>query len=364
MITNKAGVYVHFPFCKSKCAYCSFVSTPNIQFQSDYFTRLKTEIKEFGEKVEISTIYFGGGTPSVVDRGIIGEIASEIKKKFVLTSEYEFTVECNPESVTDEFCREIVDAGVNRVSIGLQSASDEILKKIGRIHSVEQFITAVKKIQSYGIKNISGDLILGLPNQDETDIKRAVKIFTDLGLTHASVYALSVEEGTPLYAQGYAPDDDFQADLYDYAVNLLAQNGFKRYEVSNFARDNKISNHNYKYWVGADYYGFGVSAHSLIKGKRYENAETLEKYLANPLEKKVINLTVDDIKEEKIMLSLRTTKGLSLAEYEEKFGNLIAQKEREILKMKANGLIEIEDGFLRVTDKGFYLLNTIITELI
>ena len=332
--------------------------------QNNYFSRLETEIESFGEKVEINTIYFGGGTPSVVDRGIITKIKRAIDEKFILRNDYEFTVECNPESVTDEFCNEIASVGVNRVSIGLQSANNEILKSIGRVHTVEQFIQAVEKIKSYGITNISGDLILGLPNQDKTDIKTAIEIFDRLDLAHISVYALSVEEGTPLYRSGYRPDDDFQADLYDYAVELLAQNGYERYEVSNFARSGKISKHNYKYWVGADYYGFGVSAHSLVKSVRYENAPTLEEYLANPLDKKALPLSKNDMREEKIMLALRTSDGLDLAEYKTLYGDLAIEKSDQIAKLKSSGLIEIDGDKLRATAKGFYLLNTIITELI
>ena len=175
-----AGVYVHFPFCKSKCAYCSFVSTPNYAIQNDYFSRLKTEIEQNSGGVDIDTIYFGGGTPSVVKRGKIAEIAKSVKQKFHLLPDYEFTVECNPESVNSEFIDEILSAGVNRVSIGLQSANDAVLKKIGRIHTVQDFVGAVEKIKSSGIKNISGDLILGLPDQSETMEQPSLRNLKDL----------------------------------------------------------------------------------------------------------------------------------------------------------------------------------------
>lgn len=356
-------MYVHFPYCKSKCAYCAFVSSPDFSTQSNYISRLKTEIAKTSNNPVINTIYFGGGTPSVMARGMLSEIKGAIDAVFDTSGLVEFTVECNPDSVDDGFLSECKDMGVNRISIGLQSASDECLKEIGRAHDVSKFISAIKKIKAFGFENISSDLILGLPKEREGDIEKAIKLFCELGISHVSTYALSVEENTPLKASGYVVDDDAQADAYEKVVELLKENGYKRYEVSNFARNGKISLHNYKYWTGANYYGFGASAHSLVDGVRYANVDSVHKYL-DGADKTSITLCDADKKEEKIMLSLRTSRGLNLSEFNSEWGNLLQEKKAQIDKLLSLGVVEINGDFLRATDKGFYLLSSIITELI
>lgn len=361
---EKAGIYIHIPFCRKKCDYCAFVSTDNQTLQSDYLYRLKAEIAS--SKIEkADTLYVGGGTPSVAHRGFLTKIYSELKAKKAFDELKEFTVECNPESVSFGFLSECRVLGVNRLSMGLQSANDEILKSIGRVHSVSDFCEAVKRARSFGIENISGDLILGLPSQDEQDIEKAIDIFDELGIDHISIYSLSVEEGTPLAKRGYNIDDDYQADLYDFALYKLREKGYERYEVSNFARNGKVAQHNTKYWTGANYYGFGVSAHSLINGKRKENTSSITEYLSGVTVKKEIKLTPTDIHEEFIMLRLRMSKGIDLMEYERNFGrNLLDYRKKEIDKLSALGVIEICSNRLKATDKGFYLLNSIITELL
>ena len=353
---------MHFPYCRSKCAYCAFTSSPDFSTQSKYIERLKTEIAQTSNKPKINTIYFGGGTPSVMERGYLAQIKQTIDRYFDTSEVVEFTVECNPDSVDEEFLRECKDMGVTRISVGLQSASDECLKAIGRAHDVSKFISAVKSIKKY-FDNISSDIILGLPNEKEGDIEKAVELFCELGITHISSYALTVEEGTPLKASGYTVDDDAQADAYERVVKLLKQKGYERYEVSNFARDNKISLHNYKYWTGANYYGFGVSAHSLVDGVRYANTDSVQGYIEGA-KKTAIALTDEDKKEEKIMLAMRTARGLDLNDFASTWKDLREEKKEQLDKLCALKVVEIKDGFLRATDEGFYLLSAIITELI
>ena len=361
---EKAGIYLHIPFCRRKCDYCSFVSTPDNSLQDEYLYRLKAEI-DACEGAVADTVYIGGGTPSTAFRGFLTQVCSALKRKFDLDELKEFTIECNPESVSFGFLSECKTLGVNRLSLGLQSADDEILKSIGRVHTVNDFITAVKRAKSFGIDNISGDLILGLPKQTEKDIENAIELFASLDLSHVSVYSLSVEKGTPLFKSGYKPDDDYQSDLYEFAVSKLKTFGYDRYEVSNFARNGKRAVHNTKYWTGADYYGFGVSAHSLIKGERIANVSSIKEYLLGKTQAERTALTVDDEREEFIMLRLRVVDGLSLSEYERRFSkDLLLEKKTEIDKLLNLGLVKLKGDRLKVEDKGVYLLNSIITELI
>jgi len=364
-VGNKAGVYVHFPYCKRKCAYCSFVSTPDLSSQKEYIYRLKTEIAQRSDNSAVDTIYFGGGTPSITPRGGFTEIVASLRKSFDLSGLTEFTAEANPESVTPEFLTECREVGVNRLSIGLQSASDEILKAIGRLHTVSDFTNAVALAKNYGIENVSGDLIVGLPGQDETDVIKAVELFDKSGLTHVSAYALTVEEGTLLYRSGHKTDDDREADLYDAAVENLSKYGYCRYEVSNFARDGKIARHNVKYWTGADYYGFGAAAHSLVKGKRIANPSDIAAYIAGAAKPEIQSLTDEDKRTELVMLRLRTVAGLDLAEYKRLTKcDLAKEKSKEIARLVKYGAITADNGKITLTDKGFYVMNSVIEELL
>ncbi len=322
------------------------------------------EIAQRSGKEKVKTLYFGGGTPSVMQRGLLTEVYREIEKNFDLSELEEFTVECNPDSVTQEFIDEIKLLGANRVSIGLQSTNDCVLKRVNRPHTGDDFINAVKLIQANGIDDISSDVIIGLPDQSPEDVYNALYCISGLDIDHLSLYSLSVEEGTPLFNEGYTVDEDKQADIYETALKILRWYRYERYETSNFARKGKISKHNYTYWTGENYYGFGVSAHSLIDGTREENTDSIEEYLSGKTQKNAYVLTKDDEREEMVMLSLRTSVGLSLERYEKEFGSIFERKAKEIDKLLSLEVIEIIDGYLRVTDKGAYLLNSIITELI
>lgn len=356
------GLYAHFPYCKSKCDYCAFCSSPDLTTADEYFKAMSREILARGDGRRANTVYFGGGTPSFAPRGSITATAAAMREAFDLGGLVEFTVEANPDSVNDAFIDEILSAGANRVSIGLQSASDDLLKKIGRAHSVEGFALAVERLKRAGITNISSDLIIGIDGQDESDVTKAVELWDRLGIAHASVYALTVEDGTPMSREAYRPDPDRQAELYDHAVDELRRYGFERYEVSNFARDGLISLHNYKYWTGADYFGFGAAAHSKIGRSRRENPPSVADYLAG--EFITYPLNDEDERVEYLMLSLRTASGLNFDDYERIVGrDLRVEKSTELSELLGLGVIERTADGVRASDKGIYLIDSIITEL-
>lgn len=358
------GVYVHIPFCKAKCAYCAFVSSPDMSRKERYTDALVREISEFSSRgASVDTVYIGGGTPSCLDTGEIFSIFDALYGAFSIDTDAEITVEANPESCDDGFVRVCKDCGVNRVSMGLQSSNDRVLKNIGRIHSYSDFVAAAELLQNGGIQNISSDIILGLPDQTVEDIEKSIDTFSKF-CTHASVYALSVEEGTPLYAKKYRPDDDAVADMYDRANDFLYSRGFWRYEVSNFARNGKYSRHNLKYWTFAPYIGFGVAAHGFDGDRlRYAHTDDIDKYISG--EPYIYTqLTDADVYNEYIMLALRTDNGIDVSDFKARFGYDILKEASEALDRLVNsGLILKCDGHIRIAPDKMFVMNGIIEEL-
>jgi oxygen-independent coproporphyrinogen-3 oxidase len=247
----------------------------------------------------------------------------------------------------------------------LQSSDDKILKNIGRIHRAQDFTRAVKLLKGVGITNISGDVILGLPEQDAASVVRDADFLTSAGVKHISAYALQVEEGTPLFERGFSVDPDRQADLYDAFYDRIKRSGYRRYEVSNFALPHYESRHNLKYWLRAPYLGFGVAAHSFYDGKRGYNTSSIKAYCAGARDYKESTLSLCDETEEYVMLSLRTENGLDLDKYRSLSGkDLFCEKAKEIERLSDGGFIEIDGKTIKTTDKGFYVLSSIITELL
>lgn len=363
---KRPAIYIHIPFCKRKCNYCAFVSVCDKSKQKPYIEALKNEIESKANGAEISTVYIGGGTPSTLYKGAITEVLDCVKKHYRLTPDCEITVEGNPDSITEEFCIECKENGVNRISMGVQSTCNEILHTLGRIHDNTAYKRAVEISRKHGIFNVSCDLIIGVPSQSREQVRADVAELISTGIPHVSVYALSVEEGTEFYRNNITVDGDLQADMYDDIYELLTANGYNRYEVSNFAQDGFESRHNTKYWCGAIYYGFGVSAHSLTDGNiREENTSDVDAYIDGITTVNSFPLSMQERKEEAVMLSLRTVYGLNIKEFDASFGGeFLKDKKEQISKLTALELIRIHDGILTATDKGFYLLNSIITELI
>lgn len=359
------GVYVHIPFCKAKCAYCAFCSTPELGLQSAYIDALEKEIFAYaGDGRSIAdTVYIGGGTPSCLFGGALTRIFKALHSAFSLDDDAEITVEVNPESCTDEFLRECRLCGVNRISMGMQSCDDNVLRAVNRLHDRNGFISAAKLLKSNGFDNISTDFILGLPYQTLDDVKNCVNVAAEY-CTHASVYALTVEEGTPMFASEYRPNDDIVADLYDAACELLAKNGFVRYEVSNFARNGKVSRHNCKYWECAPYVGFGTAAHGYDgKRTRYFHTDDVKEYLRDR-SVTITKLSDTDLYNEYVMLRLRTAAGISRADFKTWFGTELDDTAGERLRILTKQGLMIDDGMsVKIAPDKLFVMNGIIEEL-
>lgn len=376
------SIYVHIPFCNSKCDYCSFVSmVASPEEKHRYVTNLMNEIKlqskNYREFYSVSSIYIGGGTPSCLDNYYIRDLLSCIYKNFAVKNSAEITLEINPNSVDQTKIREYIMSGINRFSIGLQSISAKVLKSMGRTHSLADYKKTVDIIREFGVKNISTDIIIGYPNQKLIDVKETINYLIKLGIPHISAYMLQVEKGTKLKklvdnGSLGVPDDDIVIKMYDTVVDVLTKNGYKRYEISNFAKPTYESYHNKVYWRRKDYLGVGLAAHSYIDGTRFANTENLTEY-NEKLEKSLTiptkyskTLTSEEKKEEAVMLSLRTCDGLDLDAYKTEFSeNFLAKKKDKIAELIKNKfLILTKDNKLVCTNNGYLVLNKIVLELV
>lgn len=378
---KEIGLYIHIPFCISKCHYCNFVSKiGDKQEQRRYIDCLKKEIqiraKEYNGFFTIKTIFIGGGTPSCLEIGVIKEILQTVYKCFTVKNSAEITIELNPNTLTKEKVQEFAISGIIRFSIGLQSTNPSILKKMGRTHNVEDFENAITLIREQGISNISADVILGYPSQTEKDCVETIKFLLDRNIPHISTYMLSVEEGTPLQKlldnkKLKLPTEERVIKSFNAISTQLDQAGYNHYEVSNFAKPGFTCKHNLIYWNCGEYLGLGLSAHSYIDGTRFSNTENLESY-CDCIEKKhkapvstVNKLSKAQKKEEYIMLSLRTSKGLSTKLYKSEFGGNFLAEHKDLLTtyIKLGLLIIDKDENVKATQKGFLVLNKIILEL-
>ena len=376
------SIYVHIPFCNSKCDYCSFVSmVASPEEKHRYVTNLMNEIKlqskNYREFYSVSSIYIGGGTPSCLDNYYIRDLLSCIYKNFAVKNSAEITLEINPNSVDQTKIREYIMSGINRFSIGLQSISAKVLKSMGRTHSLADYKKSVDIIREFGVKNISTDIIIGYPNQKLIDVKETINYLIKLGIPHISAYMLQVEKGTKLKklvdnGSLGVPDDDTVVKMYDTVVDILTKNGYKRYEISNFAKPTYESYHNKVYWKRKDYLGVGLAAHSYIDGTRFANTENLTEY-NEKLEKSFTiptkyskTLTTEEKKEEAVMLSLRTSDGLDLDAYKNEFGeNFLAKKKDKIAELIKNKfLILTKENKLVCTNSGYLVLNKLVLELV
>ena len=372
------GIYVHIPFCVSKCLYCNFYSEPKLNLINDYVLSLVKEIKQESEKYKnfnINTIFIGGGTPSVLPAGSVSVIINAIKNLFNVDSNCEITIESNPNSINYTNASEWFSAGVNRVSVGVQTTSNRLLKIIGRKHTYQDFILAIKTLKRVGFKNINADLMIGLPTQKQREVKQALNHCFNLGVTHISAYTLILEENTPLFNlvknnQLQLPAEKKVLGMFNYLLKQLTLNGFVRYEVSNFAKPNFECLHNKNCWNMENYVGFGCSAHSFVNNTRFANISNIENYI-NLIEnqKSVIEFTEEisnkELIEETIMLNLRTKEGINLNSLKQKFNyDLLAEKQTEIKELIDFGFIKHENNFLFCTTEGFYVLNQIILKLV
>ena len=372
------GIYIHVPFCRSKCQYCDFYSltTKDDRLLDNYLTAICAHIKEAGTLApdyQVDTVYFGGGTPSFFGGDGMATIMAAIRRSFDVIDDAEITFEANPDSVSDKLLRRLRAEGFNRVSLGIQTDNDELLRKLGRPHTYAQAVTAVQRIRKAGFRNLSLDLMYGLPGQTLSAWEQTLENVLKLNPEHMSCYGLKVEQGTPLYDYKdfcNLPDDDTQADMYLSAVDILKARGFRQYEISIFARKGMTSKHNLKYWTGGEYLGFGPDASSDFSGKRFTIIRDLPGYISGI---RTGGRVIEDVQEvpvreragEYLMMRLRTSLGIGQEDYEKHyllpFAPLAEYLEQCIDRGTA---INTESGNYRLTPKGFLISNSIISDLL
>lgn len=360
------GIYIHIPFCASKCPYCDFYSFKAEEEQKDsYLKAVLLCLSRYKDKItdEIDTVYFGGGTPSVFGGERISKVLACIKENYQLLPEAEITVECNPSSVDKALVHALKKAGVNRISMGMQSAVDQERKSLGRHSDKAQVKKAIDLFKESDISNISLDLMLGIPYQSRESLRQSLEFILSQEVKHISAYMLKIEDGTPFsQTELNLPDDDETAELYLYCADFLKSKGFSHYEISNFALEGFESRHNLKYWNCEEYLGIGPSAHSFLNGERFFFPRDFNSFSANPVP--VSDGNGGD-EEEYIMLALRLKKGLTKKGFKEKFGKDIPDKIFKKAKVfEKAGLLSITQEGLHLNTNGFLLSNTIITELL
>ena len=366
------GLYIHIPFCKAKCAYCDFYSLAHSEEKMDAYTaallRHLEEVAPRAAGMQVDTVYFGGGTPSYLGTARLIRILQTVQRRYDVTRDAEITLEANPDSAGDwRALRKLRRAGFNRLSLGVQSTDDELLRRIGRVHTYEQVQQAVTAARKAKLTNLSLDLIYGLPGQTMEDWQRTLAGAVALGPEHLSCYGLKLEEGTPLWQQRQAltlPDDDTQADMYLYTVAALSEAGYGQYEISNFARAGRESRHNLKYWRMQEYAGFGPGAHSDFGGVRYGYVRDLDAYIAGRLvlaEAETDGTLARDF--EYVMLSLRTAEGIDRRTFENRYRQRFEAMERLFVQYEQAGLAQRTEGGWRLTPRGFLVSNSIIVAL-
>jgi len=371
------GIYVHVPFCRSRCAYCDFCSQTD---KSDklidgYLDAVCEHIKEAGAlapNYKVDTIYFGGGTPSFLGADALATILTAIRRSFDVDNGAEITFEANPDSISDQLLRRLKAEGFNRVSLGIQSDDDAMLEKLGRPHNYAQAVNAYQRIRKAGFKNVSVDLIYGLPGQNQRQWLETVEHVLELMPEHISIYGLEVHENTPMAVyehSGLLPDEDQFADMYIAAVKFLENRGFRQYEISNFARKGLYSRHNMKYWTGGEYLGFGPSAASDFAGRRYKLVSDLRGYIqgikvGGEVMEEMEEIPLRERASEYIMTRLRTTAGINAQEYEKLF-LLPFQPLEEILEQNEgyNLTQRNRNGSWRLTPRGFMVSFQIMSDL-
>lgn len=373
MKTNNISIYIHIPFCESRCHYCDFCSSLIIRENVEkYFNYLIKEIKlndGILKERKIRTIFIGGGTPSSVDSKYIVEII-EALKSYDFSNDIEITIESNPNSLSLEKAKDYFNAGVNRISIGAQSFEDEILKEIGRVHKSTDIYRAIENARSAGFKNINLDLILALPHQKFSHIERSIEEIRNLELEHVSYYSLILEEGTVLYNRykkdlSAFPNEREDRKMYHYVVKSLENLGLKQYEISNFAREGHECKHNLAYWKLEDYIAFGLSASSNLGNVRYSNFDNFSDYYEaiedgiKPISYKEELSKIDRINEY-IMMGLRLNSGIDILEIDDRFNvDFMDEYRDEIEKNLESGLIWIDEGKLSLTELGRDLSNQV-----
>ena len=391
------SLYIHIPFCKRKCIYCDFLSFANVPNakQIQYINALMSEIrmyKPFADRYSVKTIYIGGGTPSVLDEAMIGQVLDTVFHIFKVDRFPEITLEVNPGTIKYTDMISFREYGINRLSIGLQSADDNMLRMLGRIHNYEDFVQGFEFARRAGFENISVDIMSGLPGQDTRTLVDTLTKVTELGPEHISVYSLQVEEGTPLYERkdliDMIPDENMDRSMYAMTKKVLATSGYNRYEVSNYSKPGYESRHNTVYWTGGQYIGLGLGASSFFKGERFSNITNLDNYIeicedireeltkdtdrvrlyesaASILRTNVETIYREARMEEFMFLGLRMTAGVSRLEFKNRFGRDIFEVYGEVInRYVGSGYMNFDDDRVWLTDTGIDVSNYILADFI
>ena len=390
MNKKNVGLYIHIPFCKQKCQYCDFKSYAGKENLIDTYIRwLEFELKGVGEGnrldyennlddlAVVKSIYIGGGTPSFIDGKYIEEILSIANEYYTVDDNAEITIEVNPGTIDKDKFETYLRNGINRISIGLQSTHNRLLKELGRIHTYQDFLNTYNLARSVGFKNINVDLMLGLPNQSLQDLEESLKEIIKLNPEHISVYSLIIEEGTPFYDklemnEIVLPDDELERKMYWVTKKELENAGYIHYEISNFAKPGFESKHNLSCWNQEEYIGIGVAAHSYTNDVRYSNIDSIEEYIKNYEEDNETDNFVFHEKQTKIskmkefmMLGLRKIQGIRIQDFKNKFGeNPIYLYRKELEKLVNEGLLEIDGDVIKLTNKGIDLANLVWEEFV
>lgn len=367
-------IYIHIPFCIRKCDYCDFLSGPSgPKEQADYVQALLREIQavEEGEGRSVSSIFIGGGTPSVLDERLLGDILKEIRNRFKMEEDAEITIEVNPGTANIGKLQAYREMGINRLSIGLQSPQDRELKILGRIHNYGQFLEIYQEARTVGFDNINIDLMSAIPDQTYEGWVKNLRTVAELEPEHISAYSLIVEEGTPFAARKLnLPDEDTEYNMYEATAQILKEYGFEQYEISNYARKGRECRHNVGYWTRQDYLGFGLGASSLYGKERFANTADMKKYLENSrnpekIREKEPSLTREDEMAEFMFLGLRMTRGIAKSDFQEIFGCTIESIYGDVLKKyEALELLQEKDDRIFLSRKGIHVSNSVMSEFL
>ena len=378
---KKLSIYIHIPFCVKKCAYCDFLSAPATnEVQEQYLHMLMQEIHEkarqYAQKYVIKTVFIGGGTPTSVDAELLCQVLDTVKTRFEVCADAEISMECNPGTACMEHLKKYYNAGINRLSIGLQSTQDDLLRKLGRIHTFEQFLETYQNAREVGFENINIDLMSALPGQSLADYEKTLKDVVALKPEHISAYSLMVEENTPFYDMDLdLPDEDTERLMYELTGTYLLEQGYDRYEISNYARVGCECKHNRVYWERGEYLGLGLGAASLIKFPadapfqkevRFKNNSNLQTYLQGDFSyDEELVLSRREAMEEFFFLGLRQMKGVSLVAFAEEFGeDTIEWFSKAIDQNIKDGLLVCEGGRLSLTKKGIDVSNLVFSRFL
>ncbi|WP_019228898.1 radical SAM family heme chaperone HemW [Sedimentibacter sp. B4] len=375
---KKLGVYIHVPFCKKKCNYCDFYSVKwDDEWETKYTEAVIHEINSYkemlGHKYIVDTVYFGGGTPTIIKPSNLKRILDSISLIADIDKDAEISMEANPNTLTDENLNQYRETGINRLSIGIQSLNDEILKKIGRIHNSKEALEAIDRAKKHGFENINADAMFNIPVQTTSDIEDTLTRIMERGVKHISFYSLKLEKGTPLHSMEQKnlitmPDEDEERNMYYKGRIVMEKNNLFQYEISNFAVEGFSCRHNLKYWNQEEYIGIGPSAHSFMNSIRYSNPSDLNLYCKNSIENNFNRIIQEEMNKEElmfeyIMLRLRLTEGLDAAEFKRKFNVDFNEKYSEQIKyLTDNKLIEYNGSIVKLTQRGMDISNYVFEE--